>query len=231
MCKAPLDTRRGFLGRTAPAAAGLILLADSAAGAQAEETEEIGPTEDLMREHGVLRRILLIYEEAMRRIGENRDLPPTAIAESAAIVRSFVEDYHEKLEEDHVFPRFEKANKLVDLTRILRLQHVAGRRVTDVVLRLSTAESLRDPVGRLNLLESLRQFVRMYGPHAAREDTVLFPAFHEIVTPREFDTLGDEFEKKEDQLFGEKGFEKNVDKVAAIVKTLGVYELAQFTPK
>ena len=31
--------------------------------------------------------------------------------------------------------------------------------------------------------------------------------------------------------FGEDGFEKMVDKVTNIEKTLGIYELAQFTPK
>jgi hemerythrin-like domain-containing protein len=232
MHKTQLNTRRELLGRTAMATAGTLILATSASKAQAgEEGEEIGPTEDLMREHGVLRRIMLIYEEAIRRISENRDLPPTVLADSAAIVRRFVEDYHEKLEEEQVFPRFEKAGKLADLTRILRSQHQAGRRLTDVVLRLATAETLKRTADRSTLLDALRQFLRMYGPHAAREDTVLFPAFHEIVEPREFDALGEEFEKKEDQLFGERGFEKNVDKVAAIEKTLGIYDLAQFTPR
>ena len=43
------------------------------------------------------------------------------------------------------------------------------------------------------------------------------------VSPHEFDSLGEDFEKKEDELFGEDGFEKVVE------KRLGVYDLAQFT--
>ena len=43
--------------------------------------------------------------------------------------------------------------------------------------------------------------------------------------------MGEDFEKKEDELFGEDGFEKVVDKVAAIEKSFGIYNLAQFTPK
>jgi hypothetical protein len=39
-----------------------------------------------------------------------------------------------------------------------------------------------------------------------------------------------QFEPKENQLFGGEGFEKNVDKVAALEKRLGIYDLAQFTP-
>lgn len=42
--------------------------------------------------------------------------------------------------------------------------------------------------------------------------------------------LGDVFEDKEHQLFGEDGFEKTVAKVSEIEKLLGIYNLSQFTP-
>jgi hypothetical protein len=76
----------------------------------------------------------------------------------------------------------------------------------------------------------MRQFIRMYSPHEAREDTVLFPAFRGIVSAHEFDSLGEEFEKKEDELFGDDGFFKVVDQVAEIEKKLGIYDLSKFTP-
>jgi hypothetical protein len=90
------------------------------------EEEGVAPPEDLMREHGVLKRVLLIYEEGIRRIDAKQQLPPEPIKNSAQIIRSFIEDDHEKLEEDYLFPRFEKAKKLVDLTTVLRAQHQAG---------------------------------------------------------------------------------------------------------
>ena len=64
----------------------------------------------------------------------------------------------------------------------------------------------------------------MYRPHEAREDTVLFPAFRGIVSAHEFDALGEEFEKKEDQLFGDEGFFKVVGQVAELEKKLGIFE-------
>jgi hypothetical protein len=60
---------------------------------------------------------------------------------------------------------------------------------------------------------------------------VLFPAFRKIVSPNEYDSLGEEFEDREHKLFGEDGFDSMVDKVATIEKSLGIYELAQFTPR
>ncbi len=210
---------------------GVGLLRGAGADKKSKEKEaEVGPPEDLMREHGVLKRVLLIYGEALRRIDAKQDFPPEALADAARIIRSFVEDYHEKLEEDFLFPRFEKANQLVDLVKVLREQHQAGRRVTDVTIRFANLQSLRNESERAQLLNSMQQFIRMYNPHEAREDTVLFPVFRKIVSPHEFDSLGEDFEKKEDELFGEDGFEKMVDKVASIEKRFGVYDLAQFTP-
>ena len=222
--------RRVFL-RSGIILAGAALAGGISLGAEKENDEEVSPPEDLMREHGVLKRVLLIYAEALRRIDAKQDFPPDALADAAKIIRSFIEDYHEKLEEDFLFPRFEKANQLVDLVKVLRDQHQAGRRVTDVTMRFANSGSLKNESERAQLVSSIQQFIRMYNPHEAREDTLLFPAFRKIVSPHEFDSLGEEFEKKENELFGEDGFEKMVDKVASIEKRFGIYDLAQFTPK
>ncbi len=204
--------------------------AGQAAG-QSKPSEKISPEEDLMREHGVLRRVLLIYGEAARRLEANAELSPEPIAQSADIVRRFVEDYHERLEENYLFPRFEQTGKQVNLVRTLRQQHEAGRQLTDITMRLATPAAFQQPESRRQLVAALREFIRIYQPHAAREDTVLFPAFRSVVSPQQHDALGDTFEKQEDQLFGENGFEKVVEQVAGIEKTLGLYELNQFTPR
>jgi hemerythrin-like domain-containing protein len=198
--------------------------------ANPKEEEEVSPAEDLMREHGVLKRILLIYGETLLRIETNEELPLQALLDSAKIIRSFIEDYHEKLEEDFLFPRFRKAKRLVDLVEVLNNQHQAGRRLTDATLKLATSKALKDSKERISLAESLRLFIRMYNPHEAREDTVLFPAFRKLVSSNEYYALGEDFEEKEHALFGDSGFEAMVDRVAAIEKTLGIYDLAQFTP-
>jgi hemerythrin-like domain-containing protein len=208
-------------------AAGIGLVAGWARG---EEEEEVAPAEDLMREHGLLKRILLVYDEVRERIAAKRTFPPETVSKSANIIRSFIEQYHEKLEEDHLFPRFRKKGKLVDLVDTLDAQHKAGRRVTDHILALTTA-GLKAEAQKQELAEALRQFVRMYAPHEAREDTVLFPALHEIMSAHEYGALGEEFEKKEHQLFGKEGFEGMVERVAAVEKELGIYDLRQFTPK
>jgi hemerythrin-like domain-containing protein len=219
--------RRAFLRAGGVVGAGLF----APRSEQEKEEEEVSPPEDLMREHGLLKRVLLVYEEAIRRIDTKQDLAPGAVRDAATIIRTFIEDYHEKLEEDYLFPRFEKAGRLTDLTKVLRAQHQAGRRLTEQITQSATLQGLKDPQSAAVVKHAMQQFVRMYEPHEAREDTVLFPALRTVVSKHEFGALGEDFEKKEHQLFGEEGFEKMVNRVAAIEKALGIYDLAQFTPK
>jgi hemerythrin-like domain-containing protein len=195
-----------------------------------ESDEDVSPPEDLMREHGVLNRILLIYDESARRLDTAEALPIEVVASSASIIRRFIEDYHERLEENFLFPRFEKANQLVELVATLRRQHQAGRQLTDVTLRLANAASIERPSDRADLASTLRRFVRMYRPHEAREDTVLFPALRRLVKREELGSLGEQFEKKEHELFGKEGFEGIVEQIASLERKLGTYELDLFTP-
>jgi hemerythrin-like domain-containing protein len=199
-------------------------------GGKEKEQVEVTPTEDLMREHGLLNRVLLIYDHCGRQLQANRRFDVATLSGAAGIIRNFIEQYHENLEEDHIFPRFEKANKLVDLVKTLRTQHAAGRKVTGDIEQLARSSMWNDPVQRHNLQQSLDAFVRMYRPHEAREDTILFPALHTIVSKSEFDAMGDQFESQEHKMFGEEGFEGQVGRVGELEKKLGIFELAQFTP-
>jgi hemerythrin-like domain-containing protein len=242
-----LSSRRHFLQHTSIAGASLLLPAFAVATPQEEapapkkkdkdkDAEEISPAEDLMREHGVLNRILLIYDEHLRMLAAKQTFDGSVLASAADIIRHFVEEYHEKLEEDFLFPRFRKAGKQVNLVDTLLAQHKAGRVLTAQIRELASLPTLKyvsdkDVADADKLADALRAFLRMYRPHEAREDTVLFPAFRALVSPHEYDALGDDFEKKEDELFGEEGFFKVVDQVAALEKRLGIYDLWRFTPK
>src|SRR5215469_10839561 len=178
----PATTRRQFI-RALPIAGLAVGAAEASLFAQqkqGKEEEDVSTNEDLMREHGILKRVLLAYDEVIRRIHAGHDFPPDTVTAGATIVRKFVEDYHEKLEEDHLFPRFRNAGKLVNLVDVLYAQHQAGRRVTDRIM--ATAGSLKTADDRNRLARDLEAFNRMYAPHEAREDTVLFPAIHKIVT-------------------------------------------------
>lgn len=228
----PRSERRQFL-RMAAGAGGLALVGCATTGApraghaepsgHAGGEAEVTPGEDLMQEHGALERILLIYDEAAHRVEEGRELDLRVLASAAGIVRRFVEDYHEKLEEQFVFPRLQAAHRETDLVATLLQQHQRGRQLTDDIVRRTSAATSPE------LAQVLRAFVRMYRPHAAREDTVLFPAFRDVVGRSAYHEFGEQFEDKEHELFGENGFQNNVAEIARLEAALGIGDLARFT--
>ncbi len=244
LSQAPLH-RRSFLQATGKLAATAVLPSTLLSQKTAEQEQhkhfyDVSTNERLMREHGILKRVLLMYGEVIRRIDARHDFPLQTAIGSVEIIRRFIQDYHEKLEEEHIFPLFRRyyrrddvlrlyAQKLMDLVDILEEQHKAGRPLTDRIL--TTLKSLKTPDDRLKLAQDLRAFIRMYAPHVAREDTVLFPALHIIVTRQEFEALGEKFDEIERKTFGTDGFDIYLDQVTAFEKYFGIYDLAQFTTK
>ncbi|MGA8547702.1 MAG: hemerythrin domain-containing protein, partial [Mycobacterium sp.] len=51
-----------------------------------------------------------------------------------------------------------------------------------------------------------------------------------VLPAQKFRDLAETFEDEEHRRFGPAGFEGVVDKVADIEKSLGIYDLSQFTP-
>ncbi|HSC25475.1 MAG TPA: hemerythrin domain-containing protein [Candidatus Babeliales bacterium] len=195
-----------------------------------QEESEIPLTEDLMREHGLLNRILLIYEEIVKRIDNNTNFSIIVLNNAVEIIRSFIENYHEKLEEDYIFPLFEKHKKEIKLVKTLKAQHNKGREITAQLQKLSIENKPLDQKTRKLIKNLLQKFIRMYRPHEAREDTVLFPQVRSLMTESEFKNMSKIFEDREHELFGEDGFELMIKKVEDIEKDLDIYRLEQFTP-
>lgn len=218
-------------------AAGLSLIAaspslaapQSPTGKKSAESVPVTATEDLMREHGVVERLLLIYDTGIRRLGQGEDLDPTILTQAAETMRDFVHDYHEKNEEEQVFPHFKTAGRMVELVTVLQAQHAACRKLTERIIDLapkSTSKPLRE-----QMVSAMQATITMYRPHAAREDTDVFPTLRSLVTPNEFEQIGEILEKSETDKFGANGFEKVAKKVEALEKRLGINDLSQFTPK
>ncbi len=220
-----MNSRRQFLS-SGFVVAGAAMLSNHLYAA--EEKERVSPNEDLMREHGVLRRVLLIYRNLIDRIEKKVDFPPNTVVDAANIIRNFIEEYHEKLEEHYLFPRLAQHHTFAGLVDVLTSQHQRGRAETDRIFNILKTNPINDKV---LLRDHLMSFTSMYAPHAAREDTVLFPAFKAMLSPNDYDALGEQFEDKEHELFGEDGFAAMVDKVERIEKKLGIYDLSQFTPQ
>ena len=232
------DTHRRRMLAAGVAGAGLLLSPLSLVRAPAAEKEkkragekEVGAVEDLMREHGVLRRALLVYVETVPKLRANPGgIDAGALAQTAKLFRSFGEDYHEKkLEEAHIFPALRKAGgPAAGYVDVLIAQHNRGREITDYILAVTGRGKIgsgdAEPLARI-----FETFVLMYQNHTAREDTIVFPAWKEALSEKQLHEMGDKFEDIERQQFGKDGFEDAVKQIGQIEQALGFAELAQFT--
>ena len=189
------------------------------------EKDALSPVEDLMQEHGILDRLLLIYEETIKRIDNKDPFHLSIVIQATQIIQSFIEKYHEKLEEEYIFPLFIAHRKDVRLVRALNRQHQKGREITAQILALTTGKKTVDQKVKRMLKELMQKYISLYRPHMAREETQLFPNLRSIITHKEFDQLAKKCEKKEEQILGKNGFARIVQKIAHLEKQLGIYSL------
>jgi hemerythrin-like domain-containing protein len=240
-------TRRQFICTSTIVSAGLLLAGcrggtgtnsqtkeSKESPAKADENQmggEVTATEDLMREHGVLRRALLVYSAAAVKLrGNPSAIAPDALEKTAKLFKAFGEEYHEKkLEEAFIFPAVKKAGgEAAVYPDILIVQHNRGREITDYIISVTKGGKL-GPGNAEPLAKSLEAFVLMYRNHAAREDTIIFPAWKQTMTGKQLDEMNDNLEDIEHEQFGEDGFEDAVKQISAIEDSLGLSDIAQFT--
>ncbi|HEY7432314.1 MAG TPA: hemerythrin domain-containing protein, partial [Streptosporangiaceae bacterium] len=126
------------------------------------------PGEELMTEHGVLKRVLLAYRAMIDQLDAGKPPPAGAVTDAAQIISDYVESFHEGLEEAYVFPRVRDQH--ARLVQTLLTQHDRGRHLTAAIS--TTAVAVDSPAARSALRRYLGLFVRMYEPHEAWEDTV-----------------------------------------------------------
>ena len=109
------------------------------------EEKAVGSVEGLMREHGVLRRILLVYDQTADRLRAGASVDPAPLNRAARLFRSFGEDYHEKmLEEAFIFPTLRKVRgPAAAYPDILTAQHHRGRVITDYLLETTARHRIK----------------------------------------------------------------------------------------
>jgi hemerythrin-like domain-containing protein len=241
------EKRRQLLTSISLAGAGALLIncrpkrGGTAGGATNDEGKEpaageanpieVTATEDLMREHGILRRALLVYQESVTKLRQDATaFPAAALEKTAQLFRVFGEDYHEKrLEEDYIIPLIKKVQgPVAAYGDVLLSQHARGREITDYVLSVSKADRIATNQVD-NVAKTLEAFVRMYQHHAAIEDTVIFPAWKAATGSEEYDQMSDKFEDIENEMFGSDGFESALKRMEDIEASLGLTSLDMFT--
>jgi len=187
-------------------------------------------TEDLMAQHGVLLRILNVYADLAHRLQAGAaDIDTMALLEAAQLFRNFGEDYHERmLEEDHVFPELSEAGgPNAKLVEVLLSQHQRGREITDYLYQVGSRGSIAGECEPL--AKALASMARMFRPHVALEDTVVFPAWKAGQPKARLEEVASTFQDIERERLGQDGFERAVARISKIEQALGLADIAAFT--
>lgn len=180
--------------------------------------------EDLMMEHGLLNRVLLIFENLIEKIGNGQKIDLSLIKFSLEIVRKFFQDHHEKTEEKYIFPLLLETPYSSDVLELIN-QHNKGRIIVDDLFQ----DLLKEDLGVISL--KVRSLIDMYRIHEARENTVIFHAFRKNAPKEHYEKLEKIIDDEEEKRFGKGGFEKLLEIVVIIEKKLGIYDLKSKTPK
>ncbi len=178
-----------------------------------------------------LRLTLIVYGETARTLrSQPESVDPSALVDAARLFRSFGENYHERiLEEQYIFPEIRNAGgPLAGLVEVLIRQHQRGRDITDYIEQIGKRGKVG--IGDVEpLATTMESMVRMYDPHAAWEDTVVFPAWKKEQSKKRLDELAEKFEEIEHQQFGKDGFDDAVTRISRIEQILGLDNLEHYT--
>jgi hemerythrin-like domain-containing protein len=185
------------------------------------------PAEDLTQEHGVLERIILAYETIASRFEHHQGDPDGCLKRTTAMIVKYFQGHHERVEELMIFPALTKANAHPQLTATLVSQHRSGHELTDAISRKMEHGKLSDSLQN-DLVPLLRSYTRMFRPHIARENTVVFPSLREVMTPAEYQEFSNKVNALENKMLPA-SLSDILAELVAIETALGIADLSSFT--
>lgn len=119
----------------------------------------------------------------------------------------------------------------MEIVDLLERQHDVSRELNREILGISGKGEGATQDELVRMLELCGMFVEMYLPHISRENTIVFPAFFDIVSARYLDDIKEKMEDKEEKVLGKTGFRGLVGRLSEIEKEVGTYDLSQYTAR
>ncbi len=190
--------------------------------------EKMSPTEELDVEHGQLTRILLAMDNVLRGSASVPKANLGPIDQACKMIRQSVVDHHMKIEEEHVYPRFEGTD-LADCASTLKTQHIEARKLLAHMESLAKSGTLRDRAEMEELKRTFNDFKDMITAHAAFEETVLFPVMEGTWSQKDLDNLREIQEEDEKKLMGDNAAEKMFEMLTSLESSCGVTGLRDYT--
>ncbi len=165
--------------------------------------------EDLFQEHGVLRRLLVLFD----RFVTIRSVDPRVLIPATTLFAEFGADYHAKTEEKMIFPIFAKSAACH--VQEFKREHKTATAMVKAIASFAKYGHMND------LCHTIPAFTELYHSHSAREDLIIFAKLRTKLGDRRLHTLSVEVEEFKADILGENAFAEAVKMLNDIEMTYG----------
>ncbi|MBA3750404.1 MAG: hypothetical protein H0X03_05835 [Nitrosopumilus sp.] len=137
----------------------------------------MNPTEELLEEHIIIRRIRGITQKCSDGLYNNEDVPFEDIEIITVIINEFIDNFHNTKEEKSYFPITKGKNENAEDIRKFLIEHEFGRRIANMLLR----EVYKGRNG-MDVREPIARFLKSYSiyifDHTSKEDRFFNKILH-----------------------------------------------------
>jgi hemerythrin-like domain-containing protein len=191
--------------------------------------KKVSATEELCMEHAMIDRVLLAIDHTLKTAGRSKKADLTPVTKGCELIKAALVQHHMKIEEDHIYPKFEKDPVLGPLSATLKEQHIEARKLFARMEQLARSATVQGDSDTSELKRVFVDFKDMMTAHDAREATVLFPAMQGTWTDDQLHKLREAQEKDEKKLLGEDADEKLYSMLGEVESAAGIESLNDFT--
>jgi len=171
----------------------------------------------LMIEHRLIERMLLVIEDVLGKIESKHRVDPVFVDIAVDFIRVYADRTHHGKEEDILFRELNNKPLTAKDRQIMKElieEHVFGRQTTKALIDANTRYRNGDDAALADIAATLQTLIDFYPKHIEKEDKVFFPSSISYFTAKEDQTILAEFWEFDRKMIHEKyksvveGFER-----------------------
>ncbi len=177
------------------------------------------PIEDLKAEHEGILLMLNVLEKMCERIKSGDKVPTEHLKQVLEFLQVFADKCHHGKEEGILFPAMQTAGvpKEGGPLGVMLSEHGSGRNFIGEMKSLLQSHEKGDAGSLTAFTNPALQYINLLRNHIWKENNVLFPMAEKAVSQDKLESIGQEFDKFEDEVIGQgthEAFHKMMDKLS-----------------
>ncbi|MFX0095665.1 MAG: hemerythrin domain-containing protein [Candidatus Hodarchaeota archaeon] len=162
------------------------------------------PTEELMKEHEAIKRMLSVLEQICKRIEQGERLPSEKLTQILEFIKLFADQCHHGKEEDLLFPAMIKAGFPKDggSIAVMLHEHVIGRNAVKGMAEAIFKYKQSNLAIPESFIENARTYIQLLHQHIDKEDNILYPLANQHLSLQAQQDLLEQFERVEREVIG-----------------------------